>query len=73
VADAAGVEGRENRPEAVPYPICLFSYPADAVAEIIIGLRASRALRDRLSALCMGGFAMAKLLEAKSTHPNTLL
>lgn len=59
----------ENRPEAVPYPICLFSYPADAVAEIIIGLRASRALRDRLSALCMGGFAMAKLLEAQE-HPS---
>jgi hypothetical protein len=58
----------ESRLEAAPYPICLFSFPADAVAEIIIGIRSSHEIRDRLTALSPD-FPKAKLLQAQE-HPS---
>ena len=54
----------ECRLDAAPYPICLFSFPIDAVAEIIIGLRSSRELRNRLTSLSTG-FPKAKVLQAQ--------
>lgn len=54
----------ERQLDIAPYPVCLFSFPVDAVAEIIIGLRSSSELRSRLKSLS-AGFPKAKLLQAQ--------
>jgi hypothetical protein len=54
----------ECRLDAAPYPTYLFSFPVDAVAEIIIGLRSTRELRNRLTSQSTG-FPKAKLLQAQ--------
>lgn len=54
----------EHRIETAPYPICLFSFPVGAVAEIIIGLRSAPELRNRLKTLCKS-FPDAKLFQAQ--------
>lgn len=58
------LEDAESRLEAVPHPICLFSFPADAVVEIIAGLRCSQELRDRLRTLSKG-HPKAELFQAQ--------
>ena len=58
------LEDAESRLEGVPHPICLFSFPADAVVEIIIGSRCSLELRDRLRGLSKG-YPKAKLFQAQ--------
>jgi hypothetical protein len=54
----------ERRIETLPYPVCLFSFPADSVAEIIIGLKASAEVRDRLKTLSKN-FPNAKVILAQ--------
>jgi len=57
------LEDAESRLEGVPHPICLFSFPADAVVEIIAGLRCSLELRDRLRILSKS-YPKANLFQA---------
>ena len=57
------LQDAEFRLEAVPHPICLFSFPPDAVVEIIVGLRSSEEFRDRLRTVSKG-FSNAKLFQA---------
>jgi Protein of unknown function (DUF2971) len=54
----------ESRIEAAHYPICLFSFPEDAVTEVIIGLRSSPELRNRLTDLSKS-FPKTRLLQAQ--------
>jgi len=58
----------EYQLDTTPYPICLFSFPVDAVVEIIIGLRSSRELRNRLTSVATG-LPKVKLLQAQE-HPS---
>ena len=53
----------ERRLEAVPHSICLFSFPADAIVELVVGLRSSQELRNRLRTVSRG-FPGAKLFQA---------
>jgi len=53
----------ESQLEAVPHPVCLFSFPPDAIVEIVVGLRSSPELRDRLRAVSKG-FPSAKVFQA---------
>ena len=54
----------EFRLDAAPYQICLFSFPVEAVVEIVIGSRSSRELRNGLTNLSTG-FPKARLLQAE--------
>jgi Protein of unknown function (DUF2971) len=54
----------ECRLEGAPHPICLFSFPTDAVVEIIAGLRCSLELRERLRTLSKG-YPKARLFLAE--------
>ena len=54
----------DNRKEGTPFPICLFGFPEDAVLEIIIGLRSTSSLLQRLESLA-AGFPRAALLQAR--------
>lgn len=47
-----------------PFPICLFEFPADAVLEIIIGLRATPSLVQQVRSLAPG-FPKVTLLRAR--------
>lgn len=58
------LQDAESRLQGVPHPICLFSFPTDAVVEIIAGLRCSPQLRDRLRTLSQG-YPKAKLFQAE--------
>ncbi len=58
------LEGAESRLEGVSLPVCLFSFPADAVVEIIAGLRCSPELRDCLRTLAEG-YPKAELFQAQ--------
>jgi hypothetical protein len=58
------LESAEARLEAVPHPICLFSFPADAVVEIIAGLRCPPGVRDRLRTLSKA-YPRAKVFHAQ--------
>ena len=62
------LQDADIRLDAEPHPICLFSYPADAVVEIVIGLRSSPRFRDRLSSVAKC-FPNAKLFQA-AEHPS---
>ena len=62
------LQGAEFRLEVVPHPICLFSFPADAIVEVVVGLRSSQELRDRLRTVSKG-FPNAKLFQAQE-HPS---
>lgn len=54
--------------DTAPHPICLFGFPADAITEIVVGLRSSRGLRNRLRTLS-NGFPNAKLFQTHE-HPS---
>ncbi|MEY4199166.1 MAG: hypothetical protein RLZZ265_906, partial [Verrucomicrobiota bacterium] len=41
----------EQRIERTPFPVCLFPFPADAVVEIILGMRSPPALKAKLRSL----------------------
>lgn len=58
------LQDAEYRLDGVPHPICLFSFPADAVVEIVAGLRCSLELCDRLRTLSKG-YPRAKLFQAQ--------
>jgi hypothetical protein len=62
------LEGAEARLEAVPHPICLFSFPTDAVVEIIVGLRCPLEVRGRLRTLSEV-YSRAKVFQAQE-HPS---
>jgi len=51
------------RINASPFPVCLFEFPAEAVLEIIIGLRATPSLIQEIKSLAPG-FPRAGLLKA---------
>ncbi len=53
----------QHRKEMAPHPMCLFEFPADAVLEIIIGLRSSTSLVERLRTLA-ANFPRAFLFRA---------
>jgi len=57
------LQDAEFRLKAVPHPICLFSFPADAVVEIVVGLRSPQELRDGLRTVSKD-FPSAKLFQA---------
>lgn len=54
----------QRRIDAAPHPICLFGFPVEAVTEIIIGLRSTQELRNRLRGLS-SEFPKATLLQAE--------
>jgi hypothetical protein len=58
------LQDAESRLEGVPHPICLYGFPADAVVEIVAGLRSSPELRDRLRTMSKG-YPKAKLFQAQ--------
>jgi len=53
----------DSRKERTPFPCCLFAFPEDAVLEIIIGLRSTPSLIQRLESLA-AAFPRATLLRA---------
>lgn len=54
----------DRRTERTPFPVCLFGFPEDAVLEIIIGLRTTSSLVQRLESLARA-FSRARLLRAR--------
>ncbi len=52
------------RRDSAPFPVCLFGFPEDAVLEIIIGLRSTSSLVQRLESLART-FSRAALLRAR--------
>ena len=58
------VSEADSRIPAEPFPICLFSFPADAVLQIIIGLRSTPSFVQRIETLT-GRFKNATLLRAR--------
>ncbi len=57
-----------KRVDGTPYPACLFEFPADAVKEVIVGMRADAVLVGQVHSL-MSGFPGAALYTA-SAHPT---
>lgn len=62
----------EQRIAADPYPICLFGFPADAVREVIIGMRATPALIQEVASL-RASFPEAAFLNAREDPENYAL
>ena len=54
----------DSRLDCAPHPICLFNFPADAVVEIIAGLRSPQEVRDQLRAVSKD-YPKAKLFQAE--------
>ena len=54
----------DGRIDGARYPICLFDFPADAVVEIIIGLRSPASVSERIRSLT-AGFPRSALLHAR--------
>jgi hypothetical protein len=59
----------ESQIEAVPFPISLFKFPADAVLEVIVGLRSTRQLVQDLTSM-VSEFPRAVLLAARDDPDN---
>jgi len=59
----------EQRIEADPYPICLFEFSADAVREVVVGMRAAPALIQDIRSMGRS-FPMATLLKAREDPQN---
>ncbi len=59
----------EQRIDATPYPICLFEFSADAVREVIIGMRATPALIQEVRSM-RASFPQATLLKAREDPQN---
>lgn len=53
-----------RRIDATPFPICLFELPADAVLEIVVGLRATPSVTQEITKLA-SNFPRAKVLRAR--------
>jgi hypothetical protein len=53
----------DERIEGARYPVCLFGFPPDAVSEIIVGLRTSAVVSERIRSLATS-FPRATLLQA---------
>ena len=53
-----------RRIDTTPFPICLFEFPADAVLEIVIGLRASPSVTQEIRKIA-STFPRATLLKAR--------
>jgi hypothetical protein len=54
----------EHRIEGPHFPVCLFEFPAEAVSEIIIGMRSPAPVTERIRSLALG-FPRAALLSAR--------
>jgi hypothetical protein len=58
----------DSRNEGAGFPVCLFGFPADAIVEIIIGLRSTSSLNQQLESLA-SAFPRAVLRRA-GEHPR---
>ncbi|MEN9574645.1 MAG: hypothetical protein RL514_2500 [Verrucomicrobiota bacterium] len=54
----------EQRIERIPFPVCLFQFPAEAVVKIIIGMRSPAAVKTKIRSLA-ATFPRAALLQAR--------
>ena len=62
----------DSREENATFPFCLFGFPEDAVLEIIIGLRSTSSLIQRLEFLA-AAFPRATLLQARENPTDYAL
>lgn len=53
----------EQRIEREPFPVCLFQFPADAVVEIVMGMKSSATVKAKIRSL-VATFPRAVLLQA---------
>ncbi len=59
----------EHRIDCTPFPVCLFQFPAEAVLEIIIGMRSPQSVVQEIRSLA-SGFPRAALLKAREDPSN---